>query len=102
MKNNITSTEHEEKEQDGIKHNVPLFGIFWTFFRIGLFTFGGGLAMTTVMRHELVLKRRWIKEESFLAELSTATLVPGAIAVNMAYLQGRRLRGTAGAMAAIF
>lgn len=57
--------------------------------------------MATVLRHELVLKRRWVQDDNFMAELSTATLVPGAIAVNMAYLQGRRLRGKTGATVAI-
>lgn len=75
--------------------------IFATFFRIGLFTLGGGLAMSTVIRHELVLSRKWVRDEDFLAELSTATMVPGAIAVNIAYLQGRRLRGPFGSLAAV-
>lgn len=57
--------------------------------------------MTTVMRHELVLKRRWLEDDEFVAEMSAATVVPGAIAVNMAYLQGRRLRGKAGAAIAV-
>ena len=56
-------------------------------------TLGGGLAMATVMRHELVLKRQWLNDDDFMAEMSLATLVPGAIAVNVAYLQGRHLRG---------
>lgn len=58
--------------------------------------------MATVIRHELVLKHRWIGEDDFMAEMSTATLVPGAIAVNIAYLQGRRLRGKIGAASAVF
>ncbi len=80
---------------------VSYGSIFWTFFRIGLFTLGGGLVMLTVMRHELVLRRRWVDEDDFLGETSVATLVPGVIAVNMAFLQGRRLRGAAGSAAAI-
>ncbi len=75
--------------------------LFVTFSRIGLFTLGGGLAMTTVMRHELVLKRHWVSEADFMAELSIATLIPGPIAVNMAYLQGRRLHGASGAATAV-
>jgi chromate transporter len=78
-----------------------LFAIFSTFFRIGLFTLGGGLAMATVMRHELVLKKQWLNDDEFMAEMSTSTLVPGAIAVNMAYLQGRLLHGKSGSAAAI-
>ncbi len=57
--------------------------------------------MATVVRHELVLKKQWIKDEDFLSEMSTATLVPGAIAVNIAYLQGRRLKGPLGAFLAV-
>jgi chromate transporter len=81
--------------------NILLSGIFGTFFRIGLFTFGGGLAMSPVMRHELVIKRRWIEDGDFMAVMSLATVVPGAIAVNIAYLLGRRLRGSVGALVAI-
>ena len=80
---------------------VALADIFATFFRIGLFTLGGGLAMTPVMHHELVIKRGWLRDDKFISEMSMATAVPGAIAVNLAYLLGRRLRGKAGSLAAI-
>ncbi|MFO7896312.1 MAG: chromate transporter [Candidatus Cloacimonadales bacterium] len=80
---------------------VPCWQIFWTFFRVGLFTLGGGMAMATVLRHELVLKKKWVADETFIDELSTATLIPGAIAVNFAYLQGRNLRGAKGSLAAV-
>ncbi len=80
---------------------MALFSLFWTFFRIGLLTLGGGFAMSIVLRHELVHVRRWISDQDFMRELSTATLVPGAIAVNMAYLQGRQMRGMSGAAAAV-
>jgi chromate transporter len=83
------------------KNPVPCARIFLTFLRIGLFTLGGGLAMATVMRHELVHRRRWVEDDDFVAEMATATIVPGAIAVNLAYIQGRRLRGALGAAAAI-
>lgn len=80
---------------------ATLWQIFSTFFRIGMFTLGGGLAMATVIRHELVFNRGWIKDEDFLKEMSIATLVPGAIAINLAYLQGRRVRGLTGSLMAI-
>ena len=44
--------------------------------------------MATVMRHELVLQRQWLDDDDFMAEMSLATLVPGAIAVNVAYFAG--------------
>ena len=81
--------------------SVSLSDIFWTFFRIGLFTLGGGLAMSPVMRHELVIKRRWIDDADFLSLMSLATIVPGAIAVNIAYLLGRRIRAKTGAAVAV-
>lgn len=90
-----------DSNTDAAKKQISYLNIFWTFFRIGLFTLGGGLSMAVVIRHELVLKRRWIKDRDFLAEMSTATLIPGAIAVNMAFLQGRRLKGKGGATMAI-
>ncbi len=94
-----SSDAEHEGGQSGAR--VPCISIFSAFFRIGLSTLGGGLAMSAVMRHELVLKRRWIQEKGFFAEMSTASVVPGAIAVNVAYLQGRRLRGKRGAATAV-
>jgi chromate transporter len=82
-------------------NSVSLGNIFWTFFRIGLFTFGGGLAMSPVMRHELVIRRQLLKDSDFMSVMSLATVVPGAIAVNIAYLLGRRLRGKTGTVVAI-
>ena len=91
-------SEHENKPENT---SIRCLDLFQTFFRIGLFTLGGGLAMATVMRHELVMRKRWLDDDDFLAEMATATVVPGAIAVNLAFLQGRRLRGTKGALAAV-
>lgn len=93
---------HEPPKLPDREEYASFMSIFWTFLRVGVLTVGGGLAMATVLRHELVLKRRWIEDADFMAEMSTATIIPGAIAVNMAFLQGRRLRGPAGALAAIF
>lgn len=81
--------------------DVRLWSLFWVFFQVGLFTIGGGLAMATVIRHELVLRRRWVTDAEFMQEMSLATLVPGAIAVNIAHIQGRRLRGGPGSVVAV-
>jgi chromate transporter len=97
----MISIEQQYSDLNQEKKAFSLISIFWTFFRIGLFTLGGGLAMATVLRHELVLKRRWIEDDEFLERMAMATVVPGVIAVNVAYLQGRRLRGKAGATVAI-
>lgn len=79
---------------------ISYMSLFLTFFRIGLMTFGGGFAMAAVLRHELVLKKRWISEKDFLNKLSTATAVPGAVAVNIAFVEGWHLRGLRGGLAA--
>ena len=81
--------------------SVSSISIFWIFFRIGLFTLGGGLAMSSVMRHELVIRRPWVKDRDFIALMSLATAVPGVIAVNIAYLLGRRMHGRIGSIVAI-
>jgi chromate transporter len=90
-----------ESKHSNANTPVLLTSIFVTFFRIGLFTLGGGLAMSPVMRHELVIKRRWIKDADFFSVISLATVVPGAIAVNIAYLLGRSLRGKSGSLVAV-
>ena len=84
-----------------LPNNISLAKIFWTFFRIGLFTFGGGLAMGTVIRYELASKNKWVTDDEFLSEFATATVIPGSIAVNIAYLQGYRFRGKIGAATAV-
>ena len=74
--------------------------IFIAFFRVGALTLGGGLAMLSVLRHELIVSRGWISEEDFTQELAMATTLPGAMVVNFSIFSGYRLRGAAGAAAA--
>ncbi|HOO63758.1 MAG TPA: chromate transporter [Synergistaceae bacterium] len=80
--------------------NISYLRLFSIFFRIGLTTFGGGFSMATVLRHEMVLKRRWLSEKDFIDTLAIATSVPGAVAVNLAFFEGIRLRGFWGGMVA--
>lgn len=80
--------------------DISCIQLYMVFFRIGLTTFGGGFSMATVLRHELVLKRGWMDENDFFNTLSTATAVPGAVAVNLAFTQGWKMRGFPGALAA--
>ena len=49
-----------------MKNNKNLFNLFFTMFKIGLFTFGGGYAMIALLESELVEKKKWIKKEEFL------------------------------------
>jgi len=75
--------------------------IFWSFFKVGTFTIGGGYAMIPLMQHELVDKHHWMSQEEFLDEVALSQAMPGVFAVNMASLTGFRLRKGWGAAAAI-
>ena len=58
--------------------------LFFTFARIGLFTFGGGLAMMPMMQKDLVDKKHWITEEDLIDYYAVGQSTPGIIAVNVA------------------
>jgi chromate transporter len=79
---------------------ISCFRLFVIFFRIGCTTFGGGFAMSSVLRHELVLKRKWLSEGEFFNALSSATSIPGPVAVNLAFIEGSRFRGWRGGLSA--
>jgi chromate transporter len=81
---------------------TSLFKLFTTFFRIGLFTFGGGYAMIPLIESDVVERNRWIEKADFVGLLAVAQSAPGVFAVNMAVFIGYRLRGVAGALAAAF
>ena len=76
-----------------------LFQLFTTFFKIGLFTFGGGYAMIPLIQREVIKKRGWIDEKDFLDMLVLAQSTPGPIAVNTAVFVGYKTAGTMGAIA---
>lgn len=78
-----------------------LHTIFLSFFKIGLFTFGGGYAMLPLIERELIDKRRWIEQKEFLDLLTLAQSVPGPIAVNTSVFVGYKVRGLGGAAAAL-
>lgn len=78
-----------------------LLDIFWSFLKIGAFTFGGGYAMIPLIQHEVIHKRRWIKECDFLDLLTLAQTAPGPIALNTAVFVGYKRRGYLGALSAI-
>ena len=74
--------------------------LFTTFFKIGLFTFGGGFAMIPLIHREMVERRRWIADTEIVDVLALAQSIPGAVAINAATLIGRRLRGNRGGLSA--
>lgn len=78
-----------------------LLPLFWTFFRIGPATFGGGYAMISLIEHETVTKRNWIDEQEFSNLISIAGSAPGGVGVNAAAFIGYRLAGIGGAVVSI-
>lgn len=77
---------------------VTLWQLFYTFFKIGLFTFGGGYAMISIMEKEVVAKRKWATDADMLDMLVIAESTPGVLAVNTATSIGYRTRGVLGAI----
>ncbi|WP_342514903.1 chromate transporter [Sporosarcina sp. FSL K6-1522] len=75
--------------------------VFWTFFKIGPVTFGGGFAMIPLIEKEVVDKRNWLKKDDVTDVFALAQSVPGAIAINSATFIGHRIAGVKGAIAAM-
>ena len=71
---------------------------FATFFRIGLFTVGGGYAMIPLIEREIVEKNRWVRREDFIDLIAIAQTVPGIFAVNISIFIGYKVRNFRGAL----
>ncbi len=74
--------------------------LFYTFFKIGAFTFGGGWAMISLIQKEVVDKHGWVSKEDFVDMLAVAQSLPGILAVNFSVAIGDRLRGFKGSLVA--
>ena len=78
-----------------------LCNIFWSFLKIGAFTFGGGYAMIPLIQHEVINSRGWLTKEGFIELLTLAQAAPGPIALNTAVFVGYKQRGYLGALASV-
>lgn len=89
-----------------MKHNTPaqeaksLGTLFFTFFKIGLFTFGGGYAMIALLEEEFIQRRKWLDKDEFLDMTAIAESTPGPVAINSATYLGYKLAGVPGAATA--
>ncbi|MCF7923864.1 MAG: chromate transporter [Candidatus Izimaplasma sp.] len=70
--------------------------LFWTFFKIGLFTFGGGYAMIPFIHSYTVTKYNWISEKEFMDIIAISESTPGPIAINSATYIGHKVKGIRG------
>jgi chromate transporter len=78
--------------------SISLKYLFFTFLKIGAFSWGGFMALIAVMQKQLVDKDKVIKEEIVLDGISLASVLPGAVAINVATYLGYQLRGIKGAL----
>ena len=76
--------------------------IYWesfkTFFKIGIFTLGGGYAMIPLIEEEVVNKHKWVAKDEMLDLIAIAQSCPGVFAINIATFIGYKLRKRRGAI----
>lgn len=89
-----------------MKHNTPaqeaksLGTLFFTFFKIGLFTFGGGYAMIALLEEEFIQRCKWLDKDEFLDMTAIAESTPGPVAINSATYLGYKRAKVPGAATA--
>ena len=74
--------------------------LFLTFLKIGLFTFGGGYAMISIIENNCVEQKKWITHDEMMNITVIAESTPGPIAINCATFVGYKIAGLFGAVAA--
>ena len=79
--------------------NTLSFKLFKTFLKLGLTSFGGGMAMISVVEHEVVDNQNLLDKEEFFEALTIAQSMPGTIIVNLATYIGYKLGKLKGAVA---
>ena len=79
-----------------------LIELFWQFFQVGLFSFGGGMVAVTLLMEKLVTECGWLTAAAFNDLIAIAESTPGPIAVNAATFVGLQLGGIPGALVATF
>lgn len=82
------------------KHHSSYMRLWWEFFKIGMFTIGGGAAMIPQIQVMAVDDKKWLTEEEMIDCIALGQSLPGVIAVNMATFIGYKQRGVSGALIA--
>ncbi|WP_142415143.1 chromate transporter [Hathewaya massiliensis] len=77
-----------------------LLKIFLTFFKIGLFSFGGGYAMLPLIQEEVVTINKWLTANEFIDIVAISQVTPGPIAINSATYVGYKASGILGSISA--
>ncbi|MBS4536459.1 chromate transporter [Clostridium sp. D2Q-14] len=77
---------------------MVLLNLFLSYFKIGLFSFGGGLAMIPFIQEELIESHGWITSGEFVDMLAISQVTPGPIAINAATFLGYNINGVLGSV----
>jgi chromate transporter len=79
---------------------LALLKLYASFFKIGLFTIGGGYAMLPLMQTEFITVHHWLTSEEFIDIIAVAEMTPGPVAINSATYIGYQTLGIAGSIVA--
>ena len=75
-----------------------LIKLFLSFFKIGLFSFGGGYAMLPLIKKEIIEVHGWLTNAEFIDIIAISEMTPGPIAINSATFLGYRISGILGSV----
>ena len=75
--------------------------LFWTFFKIGAFTFGGGYAMLPLVQ-EAVINHGWLEEKQIADFIAVSESTPGPFAINISTYVGSRMGADFGVLGSVF
>ena len=85
----------------GVKEKAAMnWTLFWSFAKMGVMTFGGGMAMLPILQREVVDSRHWATEEELTDYFAIGQCTPGIIAVNTATFIGQKYAGAIGGIVA--
>ena len=90
----------EKNSEHAMQKFKTCLKLFLVLFKIGLFTFGGGYAMISLLENEFVAKRKWLESDEFLNVVAIAESTPGPVAINAATYVGYKLAGFWGSLSA--
>ena len=79
---------------------TALLELFWSFFQVGLFSFGGGYAAMPLIQQQVVDGHGWLNMTEFADIITISQMTPGPIAINSATFVGMRIAGIPGALVA--
>ncbi|MGI6678048.1 MAG: chromate transporter [Dehalobacterium sp.] len=79
---------------------MEIMELFITFFKIGLFSFGGGYAMIPLMENEVISVHHWLSMSEMIDVITISQMTPGPIAINLATFVGFKTAGLGGALTA--